>query len=345
MRAFAVISAVCCACYAPAPKPGSPCVEDRDCPRTLRCALATSTCEHTDMFPDSAAATSDAPLVDGCTPTREVCGNGIDEDCDAQDPACAPNDVAAGAVDVTAGGTFTGDALLANDDVTTGCGDSGGRDLFYQVDLGAPQVYYFDTFGSSFDTVIRVFTKPCSMVGTGANPAACVDDACGGSKGHVAVALPSGRSCIVIDQKSEAELGGNVTLRVVKGGRDAKPLAAGVQTNTGDTCSATNTIDALDQNCDSPGDGGKDHAFFFTSCPGQTLRLDADTCPEPMWDPTLHVRRHSDNAQIGCNDDDCGFGPRITNVTISGGTLYYLFVDGFDDTECGPYSLDTNLRP
>ena len=28
-----------------------------------------------------------------------------------------------------------------------------------------------------------------------------------------------------------------------------------------------------------------------------------------------------------------------------GGTLYFLFVGGFDPMECGPSSLDTNLRP
>jgi hypothetical protein len=193
--------------------------------------------------------------------------------------------------------------------------------------------------------VIRVYAKPCAMVGTGAGAAACVDDACGGIKGLIAASLPTGKSCIVIDQKADAEDTGTVVLRVVKGGRDARPLASGVQNNASDTCTATNTIEQLDQNCDSPGNGGKDHAYFFTTCPGQTLRLDADICPEPSWDPVLHVRRHSDNTQIGCNDDSCGFGPRITNVTISGGALYYLFVDGFDDMECGPYSLDTNLRP
>jgi hypothetical protein len=183
------------------------------------------------------------------------------------------------------------------------------------------------------------------MVGTGANATACIDDACGGSKGQLAVALPSGKSCIVIDQKSDAEVNGNVALRVVRGGRDARPLLSGVRTNSSDTCSSTNTIDAIDMDCDSPGDGGKDHAYFFTTCPNQTLKLDADGCPEPAWDPTLHVRRHSDNAQIGCNDDTCGFGPTITNVNITGGTLYYLFVDGFDAGSCGPYTLDTNLRP
>jgi hypothetical protein len=345
MRVVAVMVLV--GCYAPAPKAGSPCVTDHDCPRRYVCSPATSSCEDTAAEPD-AAELIDAPLIDGCTPSREICGNGIDEDCEGTDPACAANDVAAGAIDVTAGGTFTGNALLARDDIgANGCGLDGGRDLFFQVDQAAAQVYYFDTFGSNYNTVIRVYAKPCTQVGTGANAAACSDDACGGAQGQVAISLPAGRSCIVIDQKSEADPNGMMMLRVIKGGRNAMPLAAGTQSiNGGDTCMSTNSIEPVDNAmCDGPGSGGKDHAYFFTTCPNQTLKLDADICPEPSWDPVLHVRRQSDNMQIGCNDDSCGAGPRITNVNITGGLLYYLFVDGFDPTFCGTYQLHTNLRP
>src|SRR5688572_236249 len=203
MRALWVI--VLAGCYAPSPKAGSPCEGDADCPSSLVCSPASGTCETTASSVDAPIAI-DAPLVDGCTPVREICGNGVDEDCDTMDPACAANDVAGGAVDVTAGGVFTGNALLAKDDVAAnGCGANGGRDLFFQVELAAPQVYCFETFGADYDTVIRVYTKACSMVGSGAGAAACVDDACGGNRGHVAASLPAGRSCIVIDQRDADE--------------------------------------------------------------------------------------------------------------------------------------------
>ena len=240
---------------------------------------------------------------------------------------------------------FTGDALLATDDVlANGCGGDGGRDLFFRVVLTAPQVYYFDTFGSSYDTVVRVYRKSCAAVGTGAGAAACVDDACGGGQSQVAVSLPAGESCIVVDQRDAAQPTGDLALRVVRGGRDGLPLERGARTASGDTCSATNASEPLDQNCDGPGGGGKDHAYFFTTCPNETLRLDADTCPEPSWDPVLYVKRVNGD-QLACNDDSCGWGARLTNATISNSTLYFLFVDGFDSSFCGPYQLDTNLRP
>lgn len=309
------------------------------------CAPATMTCEREGGAPDVDASTAvdSRILIDGCTPDTEVCGDGLDQDCDGSDLTCAANDDAAGAIDVTAGGMFTGDSLLARDDVAAnGCGGEGGRDLFYRVDLNAPQAYYFDTFGSTYDTVVRVYAKPCADVGTGAGAAACQDDSCGGGQSQVAVSLPAGESCIIVDQADGNEAG-DLTLNVVRGGRNALPLASGVRTTPGDTCSSTNITEPIDQDCDSPGTGGKDHAYFFTTCPGQSLLLDADICPEPAWDPVLYVKRVNGN-QIGCNDDSCDFGPAIANVPITGSTFYFLYVDGYDPMECGPYSLDTNLR-
>lgn len=257
--------------------------------------------------------------------------------------SCAANDTADGAIDVTAGGTFTGDALGANDDVAAnGCGADGGRDLFYKLTLSAPQVYYFDTFGSAIDTVVRVYAKPCAQVGSGANATACADDQCGDVQSQVALSLPAGESCIVVDQ-ADAVQGGAFTLHVVAGGRDGLPLPLGSQTLTGDTCGSTNVTDPLQANCDAPGSGGKDHAFFFTTCPGQSLLLDANLCPQPSFDPVLYVKRVNGD-QLGCNDDSCGLGPALKDVAITSSTLYFLYVDGYDLASCGVYSLDTNLR-
>ncbi len=329
------------ACYAPRPQPGSPCVTSTDCPRPFVCS-PEGTCQDPDRIgPEPVDAAIDAPEADGCTPAAEICGNGVDEDCADGDVACAANDGPDGAIDVTAGGMFSGDALLATDDVAAnGCGGDGGRDLFFRVALTAPQVYSFETFGSSYDTVVRVYAKSCAAVGTGEDAAACGAGSCGGGQSQVAVSLPAGESCIVVDQLDGAQASGTLALRVVRGGRDARPLARGLQTTTGDTCTGTNTSD--------PGcadSGAKDHTFFFTTCPGETLKLDADTCPEPGgWDPVLYVRRVT-GSTIACDDDTCDLGARLTDVTIANSTLYFLFLDGFETGECGAYQLDTNLRP
>jgi hypothetical protein len=308
------------------------------------CSPATSTCELAASAVD-ADVVVDAPLTDGCTPTAELCGDSIDQDCDGDDPACAANDRASGAVDVTGGGMFTADHRNAHDDVTeTGCSGSGGRDLYYSINLTAPRVYYFDTFGSSFNTVVRVYAKPCAMVGTGMNAKACQNDSCGGAQTQLAVSLPTGQSCVVIDQDSSAETTGSVKLEVIAGSRDGTALPAGMQMVTGDTSGSSNIMDPVDVNCDAPGSNGKDLAYFFTLCPAQSLLLDAETCTGATWDTVLYVRNGNTN-QIGCNDDACGdLQTRITNVAITNGLFFWLVIDGFDATHSGGYTLRTNLR-
>ena len=333
------------ACYAPNPSPGSPCVDDSQCPSALVCSPLTMTCEHDRQTAAADAPLTDSPviLIDGCVPAAEACGDGVDQDCDGGDLACAANDVPGGAIDVTAGGSFTGDALLARDDVdANGCGSAGGRDLFFRVNLTAPQVYYFDTLGSSFNTVVRVYTKPCAQVGTGAGAAACGNDACGGSQSQLAARLPSGESCVVVDQ-SDASQSGALMLRVMKGGRDGLVLATGTQTTNGDTTNATNLKDPIDM-CDAPGSGGRDVAYFFPVCPGTSMLLDADICPEPNWDPVLYVSRVDNNQQLACRDDDCGAGPHLTNITLNNGRLFVLYVDGFDPSYHGAFTMHSNIR-
>lgn len=288
----------------------------------------------------------DVPVVvDACAAAVETCGDGIDQDCDGSDASCIANDQAAGAIDVTAGGTFTSDLRYATDDVNAaGCGVTGGHDGYYSVTLAEPRVYYIDTFGSSVDTVIRVYARACADVGTGATAAACENDSCGGAQSQLAVSLPAGESCVVIDQATSTQTSGNVTLKIIAGTRDGTALPLGAQTLTGDTTNATNLMDPSETNCDAPGANGKDRAYFFTVCPSQTLMLDAETCTGATWDTVLYVRS-GNTSQIACNDDSCtGLQSRISNVSIEDGLFFWLVIDGFDANQSGAYTLLTNLR-
>jgi hypothetical protein len=323
----AVVLACFGGCYGPEVHPGAECAAGGICPAPLRCSPATNTCE------DGAI---DAAVPDDVTIPPP----------DGEDVQGPPNDRRDAPEDITAGGTFTVDLATAHDDIGgSGCGGSGGRDVFYSVSLSAPRVYYLDTFGSSFDSVIRVYAQPCSAVTSAATPKSCVDDACSGAQSQVAVSLPTGDSCVVVDQQSAGEATGSLTLHVVREARDGEPLAGGIQMLTGDTCSSKNVDDPVDVNCDSPGSGGKDLAYFFTACPGQSQLLDATTCVGTSWDTVLYVRRGNQNqTQIGCNDDTCNFGSTLTNVSITNSTFFWLILDGFDPNECGQFNLQTNLR-
>ena len=109
---------------------------------------------------------------------------------------------------ITNGGTFTVDLTTANNDQDNGglsCGQPGGRDVFYKFTLPASEVVYVDTFGSSFDSVVRIFPGACT-----APPATqtCFDDQCATVQSQGGVQLAAGAYCLVVDQYSSASATG-----------------------------------------------------------------------------------------------------------------------------------------
>jgi hypothetical protein len=322
------------ACYAPSPQPGSPCDDEHPCPSQLVCASGTGHCERTDV--DAPTGGSDAPF------DMQVRG--------------AINDTSAGAIDVTAGGTFDADLTLAHDDAPQkGCLGAGGADVFYRITLSSPQVYYLDTFGSSFDSVVRVFPGTACTAITGAQNPSCDHDACGGKNAQAVVTLPGGTSCVVVDRK-DGEITGTMKLRVIAGGRVGARLADGISTLTGDTCASSNQTDP-NTSCNDV-NAGKDIGYWFTACPGQTRRLDASTCAAPAnvhFDTAIYLRP-AGQTDLVCVDDTGTCAPRpdrvdmqpdgavFSNVAVAGPGLFWVVVDGYEAAACGGYQLDTNLH-
>ena len=350
------------ACYSPTFPTGAPCDEAHPCPSALVCTRL-GTCQRTDgdALDDAKPAVVDADLtdapIDACVPTAEVCDDGIDQDCNGQDQSCAANDRPSGAVDVSAGGTFAGDLLHANDDLPEpGCNGAGGVDVFYKVTLAAPEVVYFDTFGSTADTTVRVYPgTACTAIFNNSN-STCNTDQCNTKQSQIAVALPSGTSCVVVDGPALPGFGaGTLSLEVMRAGRNGSPLGTGLQTKTGDTCTAT---DVTRGSCGDDA-GAKDVAWYFLACPGQTRQLDATTCTDSAnthFDTVLLVRRGgAGGGEITCHDDDalCLARPERTDhpdlsafsdLNLTGSKLYWLVLDGYGPvTDCGGYQLDTNL--
>jgi len=347
---------VSAACYAPKLKPGSPCDDSHPCPASLVCTLGT--CELTELD----AGSTDAP-PDGCVPTGlDICGDGIDQDCDGVDAVCAQNDQPAGAIDITAGGTFTADLLLAHDNLASkGCGGDGGNEVFYEITLAAPEVYYLDTFTSGFDTSLRMFAgKPCATVTDAMSPSTCNDDACGTGESQLAVALPTGTSCLAVDKNynnGQDPTKGIFQLHVVPGGRTGTRLPSGMATQTGDTCTGTNVSEPPKLGDCVTNQQAKDLAYYFTACPGQTALVDASTCTNPAnthFDTMVYVHPVGGNP-VACVDDSATCmarpdrsdghpdGSILTGVPAKGPGLFWLVVDGFAGA-CGTYQLDTNLR-
>ncbi len=284
------------------------------------------------------------PAVDAHVSDAPVDAHVVQQDA----PAAPPNDLPSNPTAITDAGTFMEDLTYANDDAGptingNGCGASGGKDVFFEITLTTSEVWYFDTFGSNFPTVIRTYPGACQG-GAAPNGAVCSTNACGTTKSQLATLLPSGPNCIVIDQNGMTA-NSSLVLHVERGGRSGTRLATGTATASGTTCGFTN------KSMGTCGGVGFDRMYYTTSCPGTTTMLNATTCDAATtYDSVLYVLGPS-STELACNDNDgvCTAtttgASTLTGVGLSGAHLFELIVDSSGGaTACGPYNLITTLQ-
>jgi hypothetical protein len=273
--------------------------------------------------------------------TAEVCGDGVDQDCNGGDVTCPVNDLASGAVDISGGGTFTVDLAAAHDnfnDGTCGLASGGGRDVYYRFTLPAAEVVYADTFGSSFDTVLELYSGACTSV---ASQMACSDDSCGViGPSQLAVQLAAGSYCLVVDQYTSAQTSGDAVLQFIRGGRTGTAIGSATSgTLTGNTVGGPNTQTAT--SCQSNA-SGPEAAWYWTRCPAEAARtVNAATCSGTSFDTIITLRTGA--AETACADDQCGATTPVRQstlpaTTVNGAGLFWLVLDGWNGAS-GAYSM------
>ncbi|MBV8757006.1 MAG: hypothetical protein JO257_07020 [Deltaproteobacteria bacterium] len=279
---------------------------------------------------------------------------------DACESCIAPvNDLPGGAIDVSAGGDFTADLTYAHDDAskpnTAGnlCGGTGGLDVFYTVTLAADEVVYLDTFGSDFDTVIRVFHGACAA-GAAPGGVVCHDNAnnCSSVQTVWLGTMKAGANCIVVDGLDGTQTGHSLKLRVERGHRNgglvtpSGVIGSASYSQTGDTTGATNVEDG---SCAQHMAG--ENGFAFSMCPGVTKTVTASTCNQASataaWDTAIWSRGPA--GELACADDDganCvnSGGLSTISFTASENHLYWVLVDGGSANVSGAYQVDFNFQ-
>jgi hypothetical protein len=337
-------------CYSLTVHPGAPCGPGGACPGNLTCA-ADQTCQP----PGGADAGRDSsPLEDAPIDTPIDAPPGIDACSTCIAPA---NDLPGDAIDISAGGDFTADLTYAHDDASKPssgqfCGSGGGLDVFYKIHVAADEVYYIDTFGSDFDTVIRVFHGSCTG-GAAPSGTTCRNDAsaCGSVQTQFANTLDAGDNCVVIDGLDGTQTGHSLHVHVEPGGRDGTRIvnASGTQMFSGTPFDTGGDSNVEAGSCADY--GSPDHGFYFTPCPGDTLHVTATTCNAATaaapWDTALYA--HGPGGELDCTDDDdtaCALGGGLSTIgfTARNAHLYWVVVDAGSPNTSGPYELDVTFN-
>ncbi len=290
-------------------------------------------------------------------PGGEVCHNGEDDDCaNGIDDGCAPittADNCDNGFSIDGNGLVVGE--IAADDASSSapsCGGEGGEFVVH-FNVASDGLLYLSTYGSEIDTTLSVYE------GTDCQPSGevfCADDGCvdhGGNGGaHLLQSMTGSPYTAVIKAKNAGE-GGRVQLKINQAGCGTADLLADagddgdVEGNTDDDRDETSPT-CLDT-CDG---GGRDHLWYFATCPGDT-DVRVTTCgpgvaegqvnpgdDNTFFDSLLELREGGclgDPVPAACSDDVRTGQIRCSEIETTlrgigaGDGLWFALVDG-----CGP---------
>ena len=275
--------------------------------------------------------------------TAEVCGNGIDENCNGMaDDTCAtvPNDTCSSPTVLSGtGGSVSGTLVGATVNASAGCGSvTPGPDIYYSVTVSVPSIIWISTLtGTTFDTVISYRGTTCT-----GGVVQCQDDPCGlTTPAQIAQYVTAGTHYFAIAAFSSATPIGpvGVTYGVyTAAGQDntlITPTPAPGTTNSysGSTVGATSLVTGT-----CGGSSGED-SYYWLQCPSPSRSYGANTCTGTSYDSVLHL--NFNGAPVSCSDDNCGLFTLTSSFTggfASGAGVAQLFVDGFGGAT-GTYSV------
>ena len=175
----------------------------------------------------------------------------------------------------------------------------------------ASEVVYFDTFGSSFATDLRIYPgKACTSI----DMPVCNAAACSGAQSQLALQLPPGTSCIVVDQKADETGDRADPVRRARRPHRLAPAARGMQTDTGDSCAnGTNATSAPSTLCLRRRQQREGPRVLLHACararPRTSTRRRARDSTQTHFDTVVYFREQG-GASLACEDDDNTCAPR-----------------------------------
>lgn len=271
---------------------------------------------------------------------EEVCGDGIDNNCDRMvdlyDETCFPgNDTCATPQELPSdGGSVTGSIRGTADDYTTGCGAPPLNDVVFLLDLADDHDVGLSAFGD-FSAFISVRTE-CSSVDS---------EVYCGENSIWARGLEAGTYYIIVEGDTPGNFSLSVELAPYTDVYNVPP--------TNDDCSnpyilppegglfigeTTGMANDFTASCGSSS-ASPDAAFELTLTDRKMVTV--STVTTVGYDGTIHM--HSapcdGGAEIACNDDCPDTRHSCFTTTVDAGT-YYIIVDGYSSSASGNYEMN-----
>lgn len=252
----------------------------------------------------------------------------------ATDPAAPPaNDTCAGAIDVSAGGSFEGTLMGAADDYASRCASfRTHRDVAYVLTLPTDKAVSLTLTGYYGLMPYLVVLTDC------ADPA--TERTCQWYGFPTVVGyglLPAGTYYILVEGAEEGEF--RLDVRVTD---PVDPCAGLAVIDATTTVRGTTIGEFNDFESSSCGGRGPDRAYELRLASPASVVAEITA---GSYDTVLHLRSAcADPAtEIVCNDDSVDLLSRIT-TSLAAGT-YYLIVDGFASSSAGTYTLRVDITP
>jgi len=274
----------------------------------------------------------------------EVC-NGVDDNCDGTvDEGCPtpPDDCgSAQAIMLSAGsGSASGSFGALSNDYGTSCGQRGGRDAVYYVDIASLSDITVDTLGSDADTVLSVTTDCPTLSTFGAN--ACNDDIDTGTitdsrmwlhRVGPTIGSTTLRVYILVDGFNDRATGAyqvNVSVASAHADTCGGPIDITGGGTLAGAIGATSSRAQRGSCQDAASLADAEAVAAFTGSASGTASFEAFSSD---FTPDVYVRRTcgAPDSEVGCDAGAAaggGFNRAQLTVDVTTGNHYTLFVDG-----------------
>lgn len=290
-------------------------------------------------------------LPDACTPARELCMNGVDDDCDAlvdmADPDCAPPppppDFCMRPGTLAPGVAAHGSTAGLTDDTQSACRTltmTRYPDVFYNLHVPTDGDLYLDTFGSMFDTIVSL-RDACDM----GSEIACSNDANVSRTSRVIYRnLPHGDYVVVVDGDRDRPAGDYTLTAASRPGAPRISCENALDiTGGGAVYGRTEGMSIASGPCG--GFDAPEEVFEFTLTARTAVLL---RTAGSDFDTVLYVRPMTCSASAGgmsiaCNDDPSAGTAAALDLDLMPGR-YFVFLDGAGGA-AGNYRLVAYFEP